>query len=269
MWARIGLTLIGLISFSAFANPQVVTIETREGVKQTFLLVSPSGPPKVALIMLPGGSGRVNIRIKEGEILFGKNAFMQRTIDQFVANGMLVALVDTPSDQQDLSVQFRKTEDHVRDIEGVISNIRQGHRDIPVYLIGISRGGVSVAYIAKRLEGKVAGIVSMSGHLADRNSVGLSGFDYRALKQRILMVSHKNEGCPHTRYSDWLDVAKKYHIPLISVTGGYQQLEKSAGDRFPECRSWAHHNFLGIERPVSAEISNWILQKPFRTEVNE
>ena len=269
MCARIVLTLIGLIGFSAFANPQVVTIDTREGVKQTFLLVSPSGPPKVALIMLPGGSGRVNIRIKEGEILFGKNAFLQRTMDQFVANGMLVALVDTPSDQQDMSVQFRKTEDHVRDIEGVISNIRQGHRDIPVYLIGISRGGVSVAYIARHLGAKVAGIVSMSGHLADRNSVGLLGFDYKALKQRILMVSHKNEGCPHTRYSDWLDVAKKYNIPLISVTGGYQQLEKSAGDRFPECRSWAHHNFLGIERPVSAEISNWILQKPFRTEVNE
>lgn len=269
MKLQIILALIGLSSFSAFGNPQAFTIATREGVKQTFLLVAPNKPPKVALLMFPGGAGNVKIRSIEGEAIFSKNAFLQRSIDDFVSYGMLVALIDAPSDMADMSVQFRKTEEHIKDVEGVIDNILLKYKDIQIYLIGISRGAVSVGYVAKQLKGKITGIVSMSGHLADRSSVGMWGFNYKTLQQRILMVSHKSEGCPHTAYRDWLNIAKNYNIPLISVTGGYQKLEMSAGDRYPECRAWAHHNFLGVEKPVAKEIGNWILQKDFKIEVND
>lgn len=268
MKLQIILALIGLNSISAFGNPQALSIATREGVKQNFLLVVPNQKPKVALLMFPGGPGRANIRNTETEILFNKNGYLQRSISYFVSSGMLVALIDRPSDLEDMSANFRKSDKHMQDIEEVIKNILQRYKDIPIYLVGISRGAVSATYIAKHLKEKVSGVVLMSGHLADRSSVGLSGFNYKTLQQRILIVSHKNEGCPHTAYSDWLDIARSYNIPMISVTGGYQKLEMSAGDRYPECRSWAHHNFLGVEKPVANEISNWILQKDFKIDVN-
>ncbi len=268
MKLQIILTLIGLSSFSAFGNPQAFTIATREGVKQTFLLVAPNQQPKVALLMFPGGPGRANIRSTETEILFNKNGYLQRSINYFVSSGMLVALIDRPSDLEDMSVNFRKSDEHMQDIGEVIKNILLRYKDIPIYIIGISRGSVSATYVAKHSKEKVSGVVLMAGHLADRRSVGLSGFNYKTLQQRILIVGHKNEGCPHTAFRDWLEIARSYNIPMISVTGGYQKLEMSAGDRYPECRPWAHHNFLGVEKPVAEEISNWILQKAFRSDVN-
>jgi hypothetical protein len=256
-----------LVSFSVFAKEQVLTIETRQGVNQTFLLVEPSGPPIVALVMLSGGTGSTRIKSVDGKVTLSENGFLQRTRNQFATNGIAVAIVDVPSDQKELWRGFRMTENHARDIEGVINKLKEIHKDIPVYLIGISRGSLSVAFIAKYLKEKVTGIVAMSVLSKDSRGQSLEFFNWSQLKQRILIVSHKNDGCRNTLYSEAASVAKEYKIPLLAVTGGYQQLEKSAARA--ECGPFAHHNFLGIEKPVANEIINWILQKPYKAEINE
>ena len=254
------------VASTVFAKEQLFTIPTRQGVTQTFLLVETIGTPQAAVVMIAGGPGRTGIK-QVGEVtIINENGFLQRTRKQFAETGIAVALVDVPSDQKELWRDFRMTERHAKDIEGVIEKLHEIYKGIPVYLVGISRGGLSVAYVAKFLKEKVTGIVPMSALYRDRRGHSLEFFDWGQLKQKILIVGHKDDGCANTLYSDAAYVAKKYKLPLITVTGGHQQLEKSPR---AECGPYAHHHFLGMERQVANEIVNWILQKPYKAEVSE
>lgn len=255
-----------MVASAVFAKEQIFSIPTRQGVTQTFLLVEPVGTPRAAAVMIAGGPGRTAIRKIGDAIVINENGFLQRTRKQFADNGIAVALVDVPSDQKELWRDFRMTERHARDIEGVIEKLREIYGGIPVYLVGISRGGLSVAYVAKFLKEKVTGIVPMSALYRDRKGHSLESFDWGQLKQEILIVGHRHDGCANTLYSDAADVARTYKLPLISVTGGHQQLEKSPRG---ECGPYAHHHFLGMEGPVAAEIVNWMLRRPYKAEVSE
>lgn len=251
---------------ASLVKESVVTIESRERVQQSFILVEPPEPPRFAVVMLPGGPGLLRIR-KEGTVIkLNEAGFMQRSRKQFAENGIAVAIADTPSDQQELWRPFRMTEQHARDIGAIIDNLHTNYGNIPVYLIGISRGGLSVAYVAKYLQEKVTGIVPMSALYKDSRGDSLEFFDWKQLKQRVLIVGHRNDGCRNTQFHESAYVAKEYHFPLLAASGGHEDLSKSARG---ECGPWAHHNFLGIEKPVAQEIINWILGKPFKTEISE
>lgn len=243
-----------------------MTVESRSGVQQPYVLVEPAVPPKIALIMLPGGPGLLRLQQEGGKLIkFNEAGFMQRTRRQFADAGFAVAIVDTPSDQRELWRGFRMTTRHAQDIDAVIISLRARYGDIPIYLIGISRGGLSVAYLARHLGNKVTGIIAMSALYKDSRGESLEFFDWKQLRQRILIVGHRNDGCRNTLFEDSAYVAREYSFPLIAATGGHQDLGKS--DR-AECGPWAHHNFLGIEQPVAREIIHWMLGQPFRIEVS-
>ena len=267
-WFALAATLLLALSpSSALARERVVTIESRTGVQQSYVLVEPASPPKVALLMLPGGPGLLRIQQKDGALVrFNEAGFMQRTRRQFADAGFIVAIVDTPSDQRELWRGFRMTSRHAQDIDAVITNLRAQHGNIPVYLIGISRGGLSVAYLARHLGNKVTGIIAMSALFKDSRGESLEFFDWKQLRQRVLIVGHRNDGCRNTLFEDSAYVAREYGLPLIAATGGHQDLGKS--DR-AECGPWAHHNFLGIEQPVAREIIHWILGQPFRADFSD
>ena len=132
--------------------------------------------------------------------------------------------------------------------------------------MGISRGGLSVVYLARQLAERVTGIVPMSPLFRDAKGASLEFFDWGRLKQRILIVGHRNDGCRNTPFSESAYVAKEYRLPLLAASGGYEDLTKS---RSGSCGPWAHHNFLGIEKPVADEIINWIFDRPYKSEVSE
>lgn len=266
-WFALAATcLLILAPTVTLAQEQVVTVTSRSGVQQPYVLVEPAVPPKIALIMLPGGPGLLRLQQEGGKLIkFNEAGFMQRTRRQFADAGFAVAIVDTPSDQRELWRGFRMTTRHAQDIDAVITSLRARYGDIPIYLIGISRGGLSVAYLARHLGNKVTGIIAMSALYKDSRGESLEFFDWKQLRQRILIVGHRNDGCRNTLFEDSAYVAREYSFPLIAATGGHQDLGKS--DR-AECGPWAHHNFLGIEQPVAREIIHWMLDQPFRIEVS-
>lgn len=266
-FALAAITLLTLPQTRTLAQERAVTVESRPGVRQSYILVEPASPPKIALVMLPGGPGLLRMQRESGTLIkFNEAGFMQRTRQQFADAGFVVAIVDTPSDQRELWRGFRMTTQHAKDIDAVITSLRTQHRDIPVYLIGISRGGLSVAYLARHLSEKVTGIIAMSALYKDSRGESLEFFDWKQLRQRVLIVGHRNDGCRNTLFENSAYVAREYGFPLIAATGGHQDLKKS--DR-AECGPWAHHNFLGIEQPVAREIIRWILGQPFRADVSD
>lgn len=260
----IALLIPLLIPAAATAEDRLVMINSRDGVRQPYILVEPASQVRAALIMLPGGGGVLNTRGTGSEVKFNEAGFLQRSRQQFADNGILVAIADTPSDQKELWRGFRMTERHAQDIGAIIDDLRKHHVDLPVYLIGISRGGLSVAYIGKYLQQKVKGIIAMSALYRDTRGESLERFDWSQLRQRVLIVGHRKDGCRNTLFQDSNTVARENNFPLIAASGGYEDLAKSAR---AECGPWAHHNFLGIEKPVAREIIRWILEQPFQSEV--
>lgn len=173
------------------------TIPTRPGVTQAFLLVKPSGPPVASVILFAGGNGL--LALGSGRLGLAGN-FLVRNRARFAGLGLLVAVVDAPSDHPTGLDGFRTSAAHAEDIRAVIAALKQ-EAPVPVWLVGTSMGTVSAANGAARLTtGAPDGLVLTSTVTrVGRQRIETVG-DVRldAVRVPTLIVHHKNDACrPH------------------------------------------------------------------------
>lgn len=109
--AAIALAAIG----SALAG--TVDLPASGGGKQRVLYLQPNNPA-VALILFPGGDGQIKLRA-DGTSAAGGN-FLVRTRDEWVRQGMAVAIPDVPDNQRNL-FNRRTTADYAGDIAQIIT----------------------------------------------------------------------------------------------------------------------------------------------------
>ena len=166
----VGILALALLVSPALAQ-KVVDIPTRPGVTQRMIIISPANP-KAAVVLFSGGLGGLQI-FPNGSFKLSEKNFLVRTRQLFADQGLLVALVDAPSDRQSPPYLggFRQKPEHAADIKAVIAWLRQQSK-VPVWLVGTSRGTVSAAFVATELAGHDGpdGIVLTSTILADDNS---------------------------------------------------------------------------------------------------
>ena len=152
------IILTNFIVLPSYAqDEQYVSIETRPGVSQAFMLIAPA-KPVASLILFAGGSGLIGASPTG---MRWKNNFMVRTRGLFAQQGFIVATVDAPSDLQtgDGLVGYRSGKKHARDIQVVIAWLKR-KAEVPVWVIGTSRGSLSAANSAARIsEGGPDGVV--------------------------------------------------------------------------------------------------------------
>lgn len=133
------------------------------------MLVLSSQEPKAAIILFAGGHGGLQIS-QDGSFGWGKGNFLVRTRQLFADQGLLVVVVDAPSDHQSNPYlgSFRQSPEHAADIKAVIAWLRTQAK-IPVWLVGTSRGTQSAAYIATQLNSQEGpnGLVLTSTILSD------------------------------------------------------------------------------------------------------
>jgi pimeloyl-ACP methyl ester carboxylesterase len=257
---RAAVLLAGLSAAPAFGE-EMVSLPTRDGVTQAYLLVAPEGGiARGVAILFPGGAGVIRLRGEGGRTRFGPNGFPVRSRGEFARRGIVAAVVDAPSDQQaGMSDDFRAGRDHAKDIEGVLNDLRKRFPSLPVYLVGTSRGTVSAAYLGKAMGAGVAGVVITSavylpaGKGAWRKP-GLSEFDFASLQSRVLIVHHQDDGCRFTPYSEARELAQRF--PLITVKGGKPAVSDA-------CEALSEHGFFGKEPETVEAISRWMLGEPF------
>ncbi|HVK54365.1 MAG TPA: alpha/beta hydrolase, partial [Burkholderiales bacterium] len=185
------------------ADPQTVEIPTRPAVTQRFVLIEPA-QPKAAVILLAGSDGWINIE-SNGRIKRQRN-FLVRSRNLFAEHDLMVAVVDAPSDRQSQPYlqNFRQTPEHVVDIKAVITWLKQ-KANVPVWLVGTSRGTQSAAYIATQLapsDGGPDGLVLTSTILADRKEWPVPKMALERLRIPTLVVHHKKDGCGNCKFSD-------------------------------------------------------------------
>lgn len=243
---------------SAQTDQKVVDIQTRSGVTQRMLVLTPP-EPKAAVILLAGGHGGLQI-FPNGSMKWGDGNFLVRTRQRFADDGLMVAIVDAPSDRQSAPFLngFRQTPEHVADLQAVIAWLRSSAH-LPVWLVGTSRGTQSAAYVATMLPGPQGpdGVVLTSSILAGKKSRPVQAMDLENIRVPVLVVHHAQDGCSECPFSQVPALmAKLVNSPrsqLISVTGG-----QSIGD---PCDALAYHGFNGIESEVVSQLTAWMLAK--------
>jgi len=226
------LLLIGCAAAPALARDELVTsTRSASGEPVAYILTSKPGTPAYAVILMPGGQGRVNPRMENGKLVFaGGGNFLIRSRELF-ADGRFVAVSTDASSTPERILTI------MRDLEG-------RHGKIPIYLIGTSRSTEVTMALAKPLDGIAAGFV----HTSSMN--GIAGLDPSGLKSRHLIVLHAMDACRVTSPSAGMASHRKYGTELIEMSGG-----TSTGD---DCEAYAHHGYNGIEQQTVDKIKAWI-----------
>lgn len=257
--STIALTIFLLLSSSALNAAEIVTLKTRPGVDQKFILIKPD-KPLASVILFAGGKGALSLFLFSGfpKINWGKNNFLVRTRDMFATHGFLVAVVDAPSDQKSKTGMlggFRDSIDHVKDIDHVIIYLRK-QSDVPVWLIGTSRGTESATNIAIKSRQHPEGLVLTSSmSVANPQGTAVTEMDLKRITIPTLVVANRDDACPTTppegaeKIARMLSNAKKVEIKTFS--GGDAPISKP-------CQAMSYHGFLGIEEEVVDFISEFI-----------
>lgn len=234
---------------------KVVDIPTRPGVTQRMLLLTP-GEPKATAILFAGGHGGLQIA-SDGSIKWGAGNFVVRTREKLAERGILVAVLDAPSDRQSTPFLsgFRQTDEHVEDIKITMAWLRQQAK-VPLWLVGTSRGTQSAAYIATQLSGADGpdGIVLSSTILSDAKGRPVTAMALDQIRVPTLVIHHEQDGCGHCAYADLPTLMNKLiNTPrkqLLSFSGGVTR-----GD---PCEAMSYHGFNGLESDVVAQTAAWI-----------
>ena len=239
-----------------FAAEDMITIPTRPGVTQSFVLTTPdNGQPDIVLILFPGGHGQINLRRVDGELRFGAANFLVRERQRFVALGAATVTVDVPSDNSISGIDngFRAGKKHATDISFVIDDLRKRWPAARIFLVGTSNGTVSAAAVAHRLKDRIDGVV-LTSTVRDA-STG----DMKKLGKPVLLVHHRLDGCFVSPYGGVKGLAPS--LPLITVNGG------SPATSGP-CDPYSSHGYYGVEGPVVAAIMHWIRQESYPAEID-
>ncbi len=256
-----------VLALSSLASAQVaqkvVDIPTRAGITQRMLVLTPP-EPKAAVVLLAGGHGGLQMAL-DGSMKWGNGNFLVRSRQLFAEQGLIVAVVDAPSDKQ--SAPFlsgsRQSAEHTQDLKAVIAWLRESAK-VPVWLVGTSRGTQSAAYVASELAGSEFagkaspdGMVLTSSILADKRSRAVPEMALGKIRIPVLVVHHEQDGCASCLFADMPLLMRPLKTnprhELMTFKGG-----QSTGD---PCEAQAYHGFNGLEADVAKRVAQWVLVK--------
>ena len=235
-------------------DEEVRTIAARPGVTESFLLLRPRGTPMAAVILLAGGDGVVALTTSGPSRLQGN--FLVRTRQRFAGEGLLVAVLDGPSDRTSLW-NFRTTAEHAADLKAAIAALRE-IAPVPVWLVGTSMGTLSAASAAARLtEGGPDGIVLTSSVSETSRMSGESvrHVALRDIRVPVLIVHHRHDGCRSSPYAWAADAPRALTQAaakeVLTYEGGSPPISEP-------CEARSAHGYLGLEPQVVSAIAAWI-----------
>ena len=260
MLTRVLVLLLALTGSHMLFAEQLVELESPRGVTQRFLLIQPENP-KAAVVLFAGGKGALGLYSDvsgKPEMKWGAKNFLVRTRRDFARHGLMVVTVDAPSDhsaEQGMYGGFRSSGAHVEDIDAVMARLRE-IADIPIWLVGTSRGTESVTNVAIASRQHPHGLVlSSSMTVGDSRGRAVVDFDLGQVTLPTLITHHERDGCSKTRPEQVARIATGLvNAPVVAVrmfSGGRQQSDP--------CRAMSRHGYLGIEEQVVGAIAAFVL----------
>lgn len=232
------------------AAEETVTLNTRGDVTMKFRLISGENP-FASVILFPGGKGKIGVT----DYGIGKTGnFLVRTRNIFAGQGIMVAVIDAPSDrkgEKGMMFGFRNSAEHVVDIDATIDYL-QKRASVPVWLVGTSRGTESAAYVANHTSRKIQGLV-LTSSMTRPNAKGLALTEMvlDKIKVPVLITTHKNDGCRVTPPGG----AKMIKNALVNAP--IVKIKIYSGGKKPQskpCKAKSQHGYFGIEDKVIHDI---------------
>jgi pimeloyl-ACP methyl ester carboxylesterase len=257
------ILVFGLFFYSSI-HAQDLTyhqVITRDGAKQGFAFQQASDPVASA-VLFQGGDGRIGAfgSERKGWVRLD-GAFLSGGPSRFADTGISAAAFDTPSDRRNLNSGVRSTIEHAQDTAAVMEFLRKRAPGKPVCLIGTSNGSLSAATGAALITDRGPDCIVLTSSVTVKpKSTLIARFahvftdaDLSKIKVPVLIVHHKNDLCEHTPYAPMLEHVKSFpnspKVDFITIEGGQDH---------PDNCNRGHHQFLGIEREVTAQIADWI-----------
>lgn len=277
---RIAVTFAACIGAMA-ASAAAAQTAASEGLTETFHAVTLSrggslnvivskrsgATPSTAALLFPGYPGILRIRREGDGVLHELHGnFLVRARRHLNNQDVFTVMVDCPLDQwTSCDDRYRSSPQHAGDIADVVDAVKKDFGAKQAYLLGTSYGTVSTAFLARQLEGKIAGAVhtaSFTDPRAGANAHGapMGGFDWTMARVPQLFVHHRDDPCDVTRYSSIAE--RRKDLPLITVEG-------SVNARGAPCQAQSAHGFAGRERATMAAIGEWMLHRRLVTPVGE
>ena len=262
MWilSRYSLVLAALVASAlagtttAAPRESVVSVPSRAGVTQSFILMEADDAPRAVVIVWPSGDGVIGLT-KSG--MTHTVAFFPRASARFVAAGLMLALADVPSDKPGgLDYDFRVRPEHVKDVAAVIAAVRT-RTDLPIFLAGFSRGTLSVTNAAARLEpGAIAGVILASPVTVRVGIARHSVYDtdLAEIHVPVLTLNHRDDDC-------MLTLPSGAPALLDAFTGSPHKESRILRDGSAvsgDCFAHTPHDFLGAEAEAVETITTWI-----------
>lgn len=264
--ARLG-ALLTLASALILATPAaravdatLITVKTERGVTQSFVLIKPE-KPAAAVILFAGGHGALGLK-SATSMGWGSGNFLVRTRDKFASHGLMVAVVDAPSDKsRGMNALFRMSRDHAADIAEVVRHLKR-QADVPVWLVGTSMGTFSAAAAAVHATG-AHGLVLTSTitrvkpdwKIAASHPDGVASMALGKVTGPVLVVSHAKDGCDITPAAD----ARKLEARLASARPREVLiLDGGSPPQSEPCEAKSQHGFLGIEDKAVGAIAGFV-----------
>ncbi|WP_172202234.1 alpha/beta hydrolase [Niveibacterium sp. COAC-50] len=243
-------TLIALCACAAHAEGSLLSVPTRDGVTTAvFWETAPNA--RATVLLFPGGGGGFG-RVEDGKPT-GQN-FLVRSEGDFIAQGFNVAIFGRPSDSQDLDYADRIAEPHLADIAKVMAVVRE-KADVPIWLVGTSRGTVSATAAAIRMPDQIAGLVLSSSVVSAKKPGAVPTQDLAAITVPTLVLHHSKDACP---------VCDPQGVPAILrglKNAPVKKLQMVSGGDNPSgnvCEALHWHGYIGMEREAVGVIAAWI-----------
>jgi hypothetical protein len=247
----------------------VLQVSTRGGITTRYALARPPALAAPAtLLLLVGGEGHLDLD-DAGCPRALRNNSLVRMIPMFHRAGLATALVDAPSDHAGVDglAGFRLDASHAGDLGRVIVDLRSRVGG-PVWLAGTSRGTISAANAAARLEGAEAAdglvmtsVLSAGDPRARKTWVAHSVFDVKldTIRMPALLVGHAADACLRSpaslmeRVAARLASARRQVVVVQDPSGA-----SAAAASIDACGALAPHGFIGREDEVVAGIARFI-----------
>ena len=242
----VGLAAALLLSFSAHA--ELLQVPTGRGDTVPVYWEKVEGAT-ATVFLFSGGNGRFKFNA-QGEPR-GKN-FLIRSYRLFAERKVNVVVVGTREAVPEMSDDYRVKE-HPADVRAITKAIRE-LSDAPIWLVGTSRGSVSVVATANEdKEAMFSGVVITSTFVEPKAQLSVVRLNVNNIRVPVLVYHHAADGCRAAKPADAKWAAKRFTasktVAFVTVEGGE--------DDSDVCNS-GHHSYMGMEEKAVTDIVNWI-----------
>lgn len=258
----------------AASADELLRIDTRPGVTESMSLWDLPGQAaaQTLILLMPGGPGHLGLQMKDGRVESDEPYLFSEQPDALAQGRFAVAVLDAPSDHDDMTQAFRASPEHATDLQAVVRSLRTRFPKAKLVLVAHSRGTVSAGHLAQSLGKELSAVVLVSGLYqetpagasAPSSGPGLSKIDLPGLKVPLLLVQHAQDACPVSPLAPATALSKR--VPTI-VVNGLVSAATTTADREAPCGPRSSHWLAGREREVGREIANWLSGKPWKRSV--